>query len=53
MGHARSASTTATRDRAWLARVVGPGRLAGLRAYGFVEARCGNRRGALATGVSP
>lgn len=38
-------------DRAWLERVVGAGRLAGLRSYGFVEARCGNGRGARATGA--
>jgi len=38
-------------DRAWRERVVGAGRLAGLRAYGFVEARCGNGRGAVATGA--
>lgn len=29
-------------DRAWLDRVVGPGRLARLRAYGFTAVRCGH-----------
>lgn len=29
-------------DRAWLDRMVGPGRLPGLRSFGFTAVRCGN-----------
>jgi hypothetical protein len=39
-------------DRRWFERVLGASRVTGLRAFGFVEARCGNGRGRWPTGAA-
>lgn len=38
-------------DRAWLDRMVGPARLAGLRSFGFTAVRCGNGSASIPLGA--